>query len=48
MLFRVVNKESKKVELRRILRMRLQEKYGLCPEIIFVTGWKRNGERLKA
>ena len=32
MLFRVVNKESKKVELRRILRMRLQEKYGLCPD----------------
>ena len=32
MLLRVVNKESKKVELRRILRMRLQEKYGLCPD----------------
>ena len=32
MLFRVANKENKKVELRRILRMRMQEKYGLCPE----------------
>ena len=32
MLFRVANKESKKVELKRILRMRLQEKYGICPD----------------
>ena len=32
MLFSVVTKESKKVKLKRILRMRMQEKYGLCPE----------------
>ena len=32
MLFSVVTKESKKVKLKRILRMRMQEKYGLCHE----------------
>ena len=38
MLFRVANKENKKVELRRILRMRMQEKYACALRIILVTG----------
>ena len=32
MLYNVKAKESKRVELKRILRLRLQEKYGLCPQ----------------